>query len=1094
MAAAQYYDVVQEAYLAYYGRPADTAGLAYWANQLNNAGGDMSSIINAFGTSAESTALYGGSNTAAQISAIYETLFGRQPDTPGLNFYVNGISTGQFTLASVALNIYNGATGSDATQLAAKLAYADAFTAALQASGSAQVAYSGTVASNNARAAVAAVTDTTSEDTAAANLSTTLANINAGAVGQTITLTTGVDTLTGGHGDNVFNAVLGSNLMGASVATLNAFDSITGGSGTNTLNIADATPFANVHDVIPAGVTLSNIQNINLTTTGNAGTIGAQAIDVSGVSGLQSVTVESGGVYGDNIKAATTVNVTDTTGGAAVVTGGDAVSVTANVTGGAGDITVAGAVGAVSVADKGDAALISVHGGTTVDVTTAGGGDIHIGALPVLDNTGALSAATLAAAPTGNITVNESSTNADSSVSFGGGQALIYTNGATSVSLTGTANDTIADVQATPNAAATADVGTSTLASVTLDGVGSTVNINSDALTSLTVLDSDDANNASTSVVVNNNSTGDQALALTVGANLVTGVGTAAPTGEFVSVEDDNATSVSVATTGVLPTDLTLSAASATSLTFDNAAKVTLDANSTLSNVATITATGAGALNLGNVETSAAVFGSVTTVDASQSTGAVSVEIDGTQAFTGGAGGATVTLDGALTKTSGGSIAFGSGNNSLLDSGNGSIGNGVTVDGGVGGTNTISASLVNAGADIKDFQILDVSSFSGKIDATFALATPVSGVAVSTGDTGATLQDLANNVTVDYSVDDANGSSDLTLTHQSGKGTLTVNLDDQSAASNAWGTELALTSTGDTAVSFNSGGAKGLYNLVDSLSENDNHLSTVTITGSNQFELDAVHTNAGATTAKADVASSLTTIDASATTGGVDIVAGGSDVIGTTAYHTTYTGLTIKGGTGGDNIENDAANGVIVEDATAATTTAHNVYNTLTVTADGATINDAASAANDTINLEGTNGTAELGSGKVITVNVEDNATQVANDFTSITFGKGVATVNDYLDSTGSMLTLTNAPTHGSTLYLSDANTTLTAANVSGQTFANALANAAGANAGDVSWFQAGGATYVEVSDGNHGAAQLVKIVGNVDMTHVTLDAAGLHF
>jgi S-layer protein len=57
MAAAQYYDQIQKAYIAYYGRPADPAGQDYWATQLDKAGGNLDVIINAFGNSVESTHL-----------------------------------------------------------------------------------------------------------------------------------------------------------------------------------------------------------------------------------------------------------------------------------------------------------------------------------------------------------------------------------------------------------------------------------------------------------------------------------------------------------------------------------------------------------------------------------------------------------------------------------------------------------------------------------------------------------------------------------------------------------------------------------------------------------------------------------------------------------------------------------------------------------------------------------------------------------------------------------------------------------------------------------------------------------------------------
>jgi hypothetical protein len=92
MAAAQYYEQIQQAYIAYYGRPADPQGLVYWATQLDNAGGNIATIINAFGNSTESESLYGTSAGAAQISAIYQQLFGRAPDAAGLAFYVTGLA------------------------------------------------------------------------------------------------------------------------------------------------------------------------------------------------------------------------------------------------------------------------------------------------------------------------------------------------------------------------------------------------------------------------------------------------------------------------------------------------------------------------------------------------------------------------------------------------------------------------------------------------------------------------------------------------------------------------------------------------------------------------------------------------------------------------------------------------------------------------------------------------------------------------------------------------------------------------------------------------------------------------------------------
>ncbi|MGF6958245.1 DUF4214 domain-containing protein [Paraburkholderia youngii] len=462
MAAAQYYEEVQQAYLAYYGRPADPAGQEYWAMRLDNAGGNLSSIINAFGTSTESTALYGGSNIAAQITAIYQTLFGRAPDAEGLNFYQHGINSGEFTLASVALNIYYGATGTDKAQLDAKQAYADAFTNALSASVSAQIAYSGTTASNNARAAVAAVTDTASEGTAVGKLDTTLANINAGAVGQTVTLTTGADVITLSGNNNVVNAVLNAPAATTNQSTLTALDKIAATGTGNVLNIQDVAGGS----ALPTSATISGVQTINLASAA-AATIDVTSASISGLKTL-NVTQSSGAdviVVGNG----TAVNVIDTlagAGGTVNVTATDS-AVTVNAQ---GDVTIAGgstqtvntagaatlskATGDIAVTDtaQGNSA-IKIDDGANVSVTTTttGTGTITIG------NSAAVSPA--AHTPTGTVTVVE---NLNGTGALSGGN----------ITVTGGTVDTIT-VNATQATANT----TTTVGTIAVNGTAATTSV-----------------------------------------------------------------------------------------------------------------------------------------------------------------------------------------------------------------------------------------------------------------------------------------------------------------------------------------------------------------------------------------------------------------------------------------------------------------------------------------------------------------------------------------------------------------------------------------------------------------------------------------
>jgi len=129
--SAAFYPQVQKIYVAYYGRPADPAGLQYWAGQLAANGGNLTSIINAFGNSAESTALYAGASDSAKVTAIYQQLFNRAPDAPGLAFYTTELTAGRMSAASIALNVANGATGTDATRLANKATVGTLLTALL---------------------------------------------------------------------------------------------------------------------------------------------------------------------------------------------------------------------------------------------------------------------------------------------------------------------------------------------------------------------------------------------------------------------------------------------------------------------------------------------------------------------------------------------------------------------------------------------------------------------------------------------------------------------------------------------------------------------------------------------------------------------------------------------------------------------------------------------------------------------------------------------------------------------------------------------------------------------------------------------------
>ncbi|WP_288463580.1 DUF4214 domain-containing protein [uncultured Pseudomonas sp.] len=135
MAASDYTNQIQQIYLAYLGRPADPAGLAYWADQVDSQGGDLSLVLSGFAASEESAALYGDMSTNQAISAIYTNLFKREADDAGVAYWQAQIEGGAVDPAQAALAILLGAQDNDITAASNKLTAANAFTASVAASG-----------------------------------------------------------------------------------------------------------------------------------------------------------------------------------------------------------------------------------------------------------------------------------------------------------------------------------------------------------------------------------------------------------------------------------------------------------------------------------------------------------------------------------------------------------------------------------------------------------------------------------------------------------------------------------------------------------------------------------------------------------------------------------------------------------------------------------------------------------------------------------------------------------------------------------------------------------------------------------------------
>src|SRR5690349_2505904 len=153
--ATNYGETVNAFYLAYYGRPADPTGLAFWTDALQKNNGDFSTIVNAFANSAEATARFASVTVADRIGEIYQQLFNRAPEKAGLDFWVEAIESGRLTMANAALEIMHAARNTDAQVSAVRQQVAAQFTAEVEKSG---IPYNGNAAVQAARVLISAVT------------------------------------------------------------------------------------------------------------------------------------------------------------------------------------------------------------------------------------------------------------------------------------------------------------------------------------------------------------------------------------------------------------------------------------------------------------------------------------------------------------------------------------------------------------------------------------------------------------------------------------------------------------------------------------------------------------------------------------------------------------------------------------------------------------------------------------------------------------------------------------------------------------------------------------------------------------------------
>jgi len=197
--ASNYQAVVEQLYVAYFGRPADPTGLANFEGQLAavNAPTDLpgilaqyqagnatiKSLIDSFGNSSESQKLYGNSDATAFVTAVFNNVLGRAPLTAGLNFWVSAINGGTVTYGEAALSIMEGALTNttaqgllDAQLVDNRITVAENFTADVTTQYAVNY-YSGSTAAATARTMLSGVTAATVPATFQTTVNTTVLDL-----------------------------------------------------------------------------------------------------------------------------------------------------------------------------------------------------------------------------------------------------------------------------------------------------------------------------------------------------------------------------------------------------------------------------------------------------------------------------------------------------------------------------------------------------------------------------------------------------------------------------------------------------------------------------------------------------------------------------------------------------------------------------------------------------------------------------------------------------------------------------------------------------------------------------------------------------
>ena len=452
---------VEKAYLAYFGRPADIAGMNYWL------GKSISDMDAGFAASQEYATLYGGMTNSQRVDQVYQNLFGRAADPAGKAYWVGQLNAGLVTIGTLVATMEADALGVDIGTINNRLTFAIDFTVNLTPAQNA--GYNGTAAANAARVAMSEVIYTdTSLATAKGNVAFDISAIDQGVSPVTLAA------------ENAAAATNASNLAAYGsingVTQTSAANTYVLTSGANTVNMVVGTAAVTDtfdHSANPTSV----IFNISGASTGvlTLAKTGSQTVPTTlTINDSTAAALTVGPLHGGHLSSAVFNNTGTGTLSAGITVGSilQSVSITGTGTENFSDITSAYAGFTLTDSSSAAVGIVSLTASATGadSISNSGSGLLTIGTATLLAGNNTL---TISSSGTGGITDSADTTTA-TTVTFtnsGGGtitETNMTANSATAINLASNVTGTISD----SSSSAVTVTGTSDNSNLTLNITG----------------------------------------------------------------------------------------------------------------------------------------------------------------------------------------------------------------------------------------------------------------------------------------------------------------------------------------------------------------------------------------------------------------------------------------------------------------------------------------------------------------------------------------------------------------------------------------------------------------------------------------------